>query len=461
VGFVVRSFRRATLFVAVSAMTTGVYATGAVAASVSAHHVGKVRIEVSTRAGGRLAMPATQQQRSGETWDQFQQRLREPTTSAAAAYAELSRLHNVHHLQADRLLKPAAGFPGEDWVTKEQCRTAFENQTFDGGWYYKNHYSACQVATVFFNSYVCDRTCRWVGTTTARMTVLGRGYHRQRTIDWDIYLDNFVRSWGTTYDYLRYVINVPCSTTNDGGECTSDQPSGVMRSLAQWRANGYASIHTTTTTPTPAAGDPHPEDKKALFKYQPMVSSFEAGDVSSTPATYGRCDSASYMTGPAGGCIFPGTYGILHFDYNEPRYKGSVEFIYQAMHHLDTLPGYQQGTYVPGGYFVQPVTGVFEEIHRNYYGDRSRSKITAKCIALYGPDYATGPNGESRDCDEYPFSATYENANYDHGEHPATWTVKPVASPENQAAGTALGVYYSFDHILDDDPFYVAIDNAP
>jgi hypothetical protein len=218
--------------------------------------------------------------------------------SAAAAYAELNRLHNVHDVKSGDLVKPAAGFPGEDWVSQQECRTAFANQDFDGGWYYKNHYSACQVATVFFNSYVCDRTCRWVGSTTARMTVIGRGYHTQRTIDWDIYLDNFVKIWGTTYDYLRYVVNVPCSTTGDGGQCTSDQPAGVMRSLAQWRANGYASIHTTTTTPTPATGDPHPEDQKALFKYQPMVSSFEAGDVSSTPSTFGRCDSASYMTGP-------------------------------------------------------------------------------------------------------------------------------------------------------------------
>lgn len=61
----------------------------------------------------------------------------------------------------DPALSWADDILGRCRVTKEQCRSAFENQTFDGAWYYKNRYSACQVITVFFNSYVGDRNCRW------------------------------------------------------------------------------------------------------------------------------------------------------------------------------------------------------------------------------------------------------------------------------------------------------------
>ena len=386
--------------------------------------------------------------------------------SLAEAHAELARSRNVHDFYPQQGVEPKVG---EDWITKEECRAAWENKSFDGGWYYKNHYSACQVAEAVFNSYVCSprNPCRWVGSTVARMTVIGRTWGGYRYVDWDVYLDKFRLVWGREFGYLRYIVNVSCDTFPDGGQCTSDKPDGVMRSLGEWRANGWAYIHTETSTPNPVPDPDHPDwtsEQRGLFKYTPSVANFSpevpGSAPSPTPYTFARCDNASYITNRPG-CIYPASVGILHLDYNSADYKQSVQFIYAAMHHLDQVMPDSTGRYVPGGYFVQPVTGTYEPLHRNKYGNRSRSIVRAKCIELYGPDYTRGDNGTTNECDEYPFSATYENANYVTSNMPPTFAVKPVLDKDNGKAGNALEKFLDLDHILDWDPFYVAIDNAP
>jgi hypothetical protein len=153
---------------------------------------------------------------------------------------------------------------------------------------------------------------------------------------------------------------------------------------------------------------------------------------------------------------------VFHLDYNEPSYKESVEFVYNAMFHLDTVMPDSVGLYVPGGYYRQPLANnAYVPLHRNYYGNRSRTKVQAKCVELYGQNYTQRPDGQKNQCDEYPFSTSYENANYDDPGTAETWAVKPVLALHNSNSGNALGIFYLYDHILDGDQYYVKIDNAP
>lgn len=82
-------------------------------------------------------------------------------------------------------------------------------------------------------------------------------------------------------------------------------------------------------------------------------------------------------------------------------------------------------------------------------------------MRLYGANYTQRPDGLRNDCDEYPFAATYQNANYDTVGTAATWAVKPVYLSHNRSAGSILGIWFNDDHLLDGDPFFVRIVDAP
>ncbi|UWZ39600.1 hypothetical protein Drose_16050 [Dactylosporangium roseum] len=111
-----------------------------------------------------------------------------------------------------------------------------------------------------------------------------------------------------------------------------------------------------------------------------------------------------------------------------PTPAESVAFMYAAMHQLSTVKrNASAGTSVPGGYYVQPQTGRYESLTRNYYGNRSRYQITKECKAQSGIKYASNsPNGVKRSCDEYPFASTYQNANYSTSNTPYTWAAKAL-----------------------------------
>jgi hypothetical protein len=142
----------------------------------------------------------------------------------------------------------------------------------------------------------------------------------------------------------------------------------------------------------------------------------------------------------------------------------------RAQRHItQTKPG-TPGTYVPGGYFAQPITGYFEPLTRNKHGSDNRTEIRNTCIATWGPDYTDPvvPGGEPRECDEYPFSSTYQSGFYwrqdqNSGNSSArSYAVEVIdASHNREAGGNRLRLFYEYDHLLDKDPFYVEIINGP
>lgn len=79
----------------------------------------------------------------------------------------------------------------------------------------------------------------------------------------------------------------------------------------------------------------------------------------------------------------------------------------------------------------------------------------------WGPDYnaATGLppyNTSDEDCDEYPFSSTFEGASSIEWD----FSVRNIAYSENRGAGTDLGDFYVDDRILAwpvEDPYWVNV----
>ncbi|MGV9976581.1 NucA/NucB deoxyribonuclease domain-containing protein [Micromonospora wenchangensis] len=383
-----------------------------------------------------------------------------PLEQALAEQRTSNQFHDVF-LTEDKTSQLAPVEPDEDWPTKDQCIQAYALDDFEGEWQHRNNYSACQVYLIYFDFLECTATappsCNPVGQTEARAVFLGKGWAKARNVDWDIYLDNWRKVWGREEPSQQFKIDVDCAryTTTDDCDVTSSRST---RTLAEWKSNGLHNVFSSTETPTPWPGDEKPQDKRAYFQFTPKITAISTGI--STPSYWvvTRCDNASYVTGA--GCIFLGTWSRFVMDYNYPNYKESVEFIWDAMTDLESVKPGSVGLYVPGNYrATNPDQRV--PLTRNYYGTQSRTKVQNECVRLFGPNYTTGPNGEERDCDEYPFASTYQNANYDTVGSAKTWAVRALNRSHNRSAGSILGDYYVLDHRLDEDPFFVHIINTP
>ncbi|GGQ72293.1 NucA/NucB deoxyribonuclease domain-containing protein [Couchioplanes azureus] len=366
----------------------------------------------------------------------------------------------VYDAYAHDLEDTASAAGVEDWMTLEQCKTGWDSRPVGTYWYYRNHYSACQVTDNVATVSKCTSTgCQITGSTYVRIAYIGALSHTARSFTWTAHLFG----WKTVGDYVgsvRLSIEVPCRSYANVGTCTVSPEWGYVKTLDQWKTTASVVFTYSTTTPRPAPNDPHPADKIANFNIAPQAIAEGPTNPPPNPLTVVRCDNAAYMTGA--GCTFTGVFGNFHISYNRPESKESVEFIWKAMHHLDQIIDDAVGLYVPGGYYPQPVTGFLEPLTRNYYGNTSRTKVQNECKRKFGDDYVTNrADGVKCDCDEYPFASTYQSANYDTIGTAATWAVAQVDLRHNRSAGAVLGAWQQNDHILDGDPFFVTIDDAP
>ncbi len=176
----------------------------------------------------------------GDTAQQLAQRMSAPVLPLSAALAEQGRENNVHVVPGARRgnASPAA-YPGEDWITRDDCRNKWASPGFRGPWHYRNHYSACQVWTVTITFQQCQRNgappCEDIGQTRVRATIIGRGHHNTRAIDWDVWLDEWQLVWGVELPDTPLTVNIPCQAYTTNATCKVTPADGITRKIVEWR----------------------------------------------------------------------------------------------------------------------------------------------------------------------------------------------------------------------------------
>ncbi|WP_173140936.1 NucA/NucB deoxyribonuclease domain-containing protein [Kibdelosporangium persicum] len=95
------------------------------------------------------------------------------------------------------------------------------------------------------------------------------------------------------------------------------------------------------------------------------------------------------------------------------------------------------------------------DINSNIPG--SRRKVRRTCRHYFGAKYTSGPNNTKRECDEYPFATTYQNAAKVNEHALDSFAVRAITASHNGTAGNLYGTWLGSDHILDGDPFYVVV----
>ncbi|PLW65318.1 hypothetical protein C0036_27195 [Streptomyces sp. DJ] len=109
-----------------------------------------------------------------------------------------------------------------------------------------------------------------------------------------------------------------------------------------------------------------------------------------------------------------------------------------------------------------PGQSVKDPLHRTVDGTRNKENRKAavkQCKRYWGDGYS---NGGTRECDEYPFAATYEGAaepDYDPDAKKFNFSVRPIPKDDNGAGGNILLSFYAKNRLIDgmEDGFVVKI----
>ncbi|MFF3312830.1 hypothetical protein [Streptomyces sp. NPDC002952] len=176
-----------------------------------------------------------------------------------------------------------------------------------------------------------------------------------------------------------------------------------------------------------------------------------------------RWDAAKYLANSTGG--------------GNPARKGSATFSYvptlayrakpgaserAAAQHIDTAfktpedtKPYMSAKKVPGQTPDAPLHRTVDKTRK----EDNRKAAVKQCKRYWGANYS---QGATRECDEYPFAATYEGAaepDYDADARKFNFSVRPIAKEDNGAGGSLLLSFYAKNRLIDglEDGFTVKI----
>jgi alpha-tubulin suppressor-like RCC1 family protein len=364
-------------------------------------------------------------------------------------------------------LQPSvAPLGNEDWVTLDECRTVHDDG-FKDHYFHKNKFSSCYSEDWTF-PILDEETREPIADIHARLTYVVRGYNGQRYFDAEVQMTNWdvtvvdPEGWAAIAPGEAFRLSPNCTSLDSGSSCGEPAPAYVQ---IPYGSTAEETLFYTPTTTTPWADDTNPLDNKGYYEFNPdllatNVSGLASDSHNPLAKENLRCDNAPYGNSLAsGGCLFTNTRSHLTLSCNPSQgMTESTCFIKDAFEDITrTYPGLV-GTYVPGDDF-----GSNGALTRNYWqnngvNNTSRNAARALCTQGFGSNYTQiRTDGQTNDCDEFPFLATYQNANSLQGGQARGIAVRPVLSDHNQEAGRKLNAYYAADRILDGDAFYIQI----
>lgn len=178
-----------------------------------------------------------------------------------------------------------------------------------------------------------------------------------------------------------------------------------------------------------------------------------------------RWDAADYLRNSTGAGK-PENRGSATFSYaatlnystapNAPE-RGVAEHIKKAFTDPNhTIPPSLESKKFPGQDPKEPLNRLYSDSTRR---ERNNTIAVQNCKRYFSDGYS---EGNTKDCDEFPFASTYQGAaypEYDAHAQKNNFSVQPVVKEQNRDAGILLYRFYTSNRIIDgmDDGFLVNI----
>ncbi|MGW7073090.1 NucA/NucB deoxyribonuclease domain-containing protein [Streptomyces sp. NPDC054855] len=211
-----------------------------------------------------------------------------------------------------------------------------------------------------------------------------------------------------------------------------------------------------------------PDD--ALFTvFQPELSLKVTGGWTMTGALKGapfflapRWDKAKYLAGSRadGGAAFSYAVSMPFSTKAGAKERAAAQHIKDAYTKPTTTEPKNTKKDIPGRTAKEPLTRLYHDEKRR---KANRDEAVKACKAKWGAGYS---EGETKQCDEFPFSTTYEGAaqalkKYDpQGKAPKkNFSARPIPNDDNEAGGRIMSGFYTKNRIIDgaDDGFLIKV----
>ncbi|WIV52929.1 NucA/NucB deoxyribonuclease domain-containing protein [Amycolatopsis nalaikhensis] len=346
-------------------------------------------------------------------------------------------------------------------VTWEECAGhTYDNE--ENSYWYRDKFNFCRFEA-FKVTYreLQNGTLVEVGHTNFVLGLKATAVDRQNAVSFDMRMGNFADD-GKTYKEWPLSIQLSCDNADPSRTSTCTEPNGptvYRNSVAFWQAAAGTDFSFTKTMTTTATSDTTYKAEMRGFLaaglFIVLESPIEGPETTSSPSVLMRCDSAAYVTGSK--CVAPDATSVLRFSASDPTLSESAQLIRDAQTDITlTKPGIA-GKRVPGVLNGAPLHRLYSAYDFNNDIKASRRRVPKTCRLYWGPKYTVDSNGNARQCDEYPFATTYENAARVKTSTVFDYAVRAIKKEHNETAGRIYGTWLGYDHILDGDPFYVEI----
>ncbi|MFD0207029.1 MULTISPECIES: NucA/NucB deoxyribonuclease domain-containing protein [Saccharothrix] len=350
---------------------------------------------------------------------------------------------------------------GTDPVTFDECDRKHDGT--EPPFWFKNKYNVCRGTDLEVEYYVLENgQLKYVGSSFYLRTFIGVAQDGDNKIAFGVRLihsHDFLTTHKDT-TYLSFQVACENSDPTRQSDC-SMTPAFEEKSVRQWEQVGPAGVwFTANLTTTSVPPDKYAAEKRGFFTFKLITTAVPPTGVPATqhgPTEKIRCDEADYVSGSK--CVFENVISSLSLDADDPTYGESARFIRDAQVDITlTKPGIAgkkvPGRWVQGG---EPLRRFYSKYDTQNDQKGSRDKVRRTCQIYWGVDYTINEHGELRQCDEYPFASTYENAARVNEDSALSYAVRPINALHNETAGQIYGAWLTRDHILDGDPFYVII----
>ncbi|MER7202831.1 MULTISPECIES: NucA/NucB deoxyribonuclease domain-containing protein [unclassified Streptomyces] len=343
-------------------------------------------------------------------------------------------------------------------MTAQECRDGLGS---DKKFFIKSRFAVCSGAS-FTQEWIKDN--KPVGASTFGFLAIGTIAKGSRTMNVQY---RYVQMQTTGTTGVSTFMITPSVTIPQIWPATAKTSQGgsvpVAQSFAALKAQTEPGFQHNLTV---ASGQGDPPDDTVFAVYQPKVKLRVDGGWKMNGALSGepfflapRWDKAQYVSPDNGAAAMSYTVAMPFSTKTDAPERLAAQHIKDAYDKPGTTKPDNTSKDIPGRTADRPLTRLYADTSRR---NANRRAAVATCKKYWGDNYADGGN----ECDEFPFSTTYEgaaqaSAKYDpQGKAPKNnYSARPIPKTDNGAGGTLMSLFYKYNRIIDgpNDGFLVEV----
>ncbi|MFJ8955209.1 hypothetical protein ACIRO1_34465 [Streptomyces sp. NPDC102381] len=343
-------------------------------------------------------------------------------------------------------------------MTAQECRDGLGT---DKKFFIKSRFAVCSGAS-FTQEWIKDN--KPVGASTFGFLAIGTIAKSSRTmnVQYRYVQMQTTGETGVSTFMVTPSVTIPqiwpsTARTSQGGSVPAAQSFAALKAQTE---PGFQ--HNVTV----ASGQGDAPDDTVFAVYQPKLKLRVDGAWKMSGALSGepfflapRWDKAQYVSANDGAAVMSYLVAMPFSTKADAPERLAAQHIKDAYENPATTKPDNASKDIPGRTADRPLTRLYADTSRR---NANRRAAVATCKKYWGDNYADG----NKECDEFPFSTTYEGAaqaskTYDpQGKTPKNnYSARPIPRADNGAGGSLMSLFYLYNRIIDgaDDGFLIEV----